>query len=111
MSEASFPSSEQPQAEQHRRIRLVVDSRGSKTAYANAFQVNQTQDEVMLDFGLNRVTPLPTLDDDADAPAAEARLEVANTVILNYRTAKRLAVTLSQIVRLHESQFGKLDVS
>jgi hypothetical protein len=31
-------------------------------------------------------------------------------VILNYYTAKRLAITLSQLIRRHEEQLGELEL-
>ena len=31
-------------------------------------------------------------------------------MILNYYTTKRLAITLSQLIRRHEDQFGELEL-
>ena len=35
---------------------------------------------------------------------------LTDRVILNYYTAKRLAITLSQLIRRHEEQFGELEL-
>ena len=87
------------------QVRVAVDERTMTTTYANAFRTNGTPEEVMLDFGLNLVNP---------APQSEAQpnvvFQVTNRVIMNYFSAKRLAITLSQLVRHHEDQFGELQL-
>ena len=42
-----------------RQVRLRIDERTMGTSYANAFRANGTAEEVMLDFGLNLVNPVP----------------------------------------------------
>ncbi len=96
------PSAEQPQA---RQIRVGVDERSLQTSYANAFRTHGTPEEVLLDFGLNLVNPAA-----ADKSQPQVVLHVNNRIILNYYTAKRLAVTLSQLIRKHEQQFGELEL-
>lgn len=91
-----------PQATQQARLR--VDERKMENSYANAFRTNGGQEEVMLDFGINQITPAVE-----DAPA-EILLQISSRVILNYYTAKRLALTLSQLIRRHEEQFGELEL-
>ena len=36
--------------------------------------------------------------------------QVNDRVIMNYYSARRLAVTLSQLIRRHEEQFGELEM-
>ena len=74
------------------------------TSYANAFRTNGTAEEVMLDFGLNLVTP-PVADGQP-----EIVFKVNDRIIMNYYSAKRLAITLSQLIRRHEGQFGELEL-
>ena len=39
------------------QVRLRVDERNMQTTYSNAFRTNGTAEEVMLDFGINTMTP------------------------------------------------------
>ena len=88
-----------------RQVRIGIDERGMTSVYANAFRTNGTAEEVMLDFGLNLVNP-------AQGQQNQPHLvfQVSQRVILNYCTAKRLAITLSQLIRRHEEQFGDLEL-
>ncbi len=88
-----------------RQVRIHVDERNMRTSYANAFRTNGTAEEVMLDFGLNLLNP-PTQQQDQP----EIIFRVKDRVILNYYSAKRLAITLSQLIRRHEEQFGELEM-
>ncbi len=95
------------------QVRLRIDQRNMSTTYANAFRTNATADEVILDLGLNQVIPAapgPDGKPPADV-AAEMLFDINNRVILNYFTAKRLAITLGQIVRKHEERFGELKLN
>ena len=88
-----------------RQVRLRVDERNMTTSYANAFRTNGTADEVMLDFGLNLVNPAVQ-----QQGQPEILFQVNDRVIMNYYSAKRLAITLSQLIRRHEEQFGELEL-
>ena len=88
-----------------RQVRLRINDRDMTTCYANAFRTNGTAEEVLLDFGLNLVNP-PAKQDDQP----EIIFQVNDRVILNYYSAKRLAITLSQLIRRHEDQFGELEL-
>jgi len=88
-----------------RQVRLRVDERNMTTSYANAFRTNGTADEVMLDFGLNLVNPATQ-----QQGQPEILFQVNDRVIMNYYSAKRLAITLSQLIRRHEEQFGELEL-
>lgn len=91
-----------------KRIRLHIDERNLKTVYANGFRTSATPEEVVLDFGLNLVQ-LP------GQKAGERKIvfQVNERIIMNYYSAKRLTINLSQIIRQHEQQFGdiQLDVA
>jgi len=88
-----------------RQVRIRMDERDMKTSYANAFRTNGTAEEVMLDFGLNLVVP-----SGQEQGQPEILFQVRDRVILNYYSAKRLAITLSQLIRRHEEQFGELEL-
>ena len=85
------------------QVRLRMDERNMTTGYANAFRTNGTAEEVLLDFGINQINP-PT----SQEGVPEIVFQVDHRVVLNYYSAKRLAITLSQLIRRHEDQFGEL---
>jgi hypothetical protein len=102
------PEHVEQQAQQQtgqRQIRIRMDERDMKTVYANAFRTNGTAEEVMLDFGINLVNPTAN---QQETP--EILFQVSQRVILNYYSAKRLAITLGQLIRRHEEQFGELEM-
>ena len=87
------------------QVRLRIDERDMATSYANAFRTNGTAEEVILDFGLNLVGPPAQ-----QQGQPEIIFKVNDRVIMNYYSAKRLAITLSQLIRRHEDQFGELEM-
>jgi len=88
------------------QVRLRIDERNMKTSYANAFRSNGTPEEVMLDFGVNTVNP-PAPGGDS---SPEIIFQINERLVLNYYSAKRLAITLSQLITRHEEQFGQLEL-
>jgi len=89
-----------------RQIRVGVDERTMQVNYANAFRTAPTAEEVILDFGLNLANPVR----EPQSQQPDVLFHVNQRVILNYYTAKRLAITLSQVIRRHEEQFGELEL-
>jgi hypothetical protein len=86
------------------QIRMRLDERNMTSTYSNAFRTNGTAEEVMLDFGVNVMNP------PAQGQQPEILFQVNQRVIMNYYSAKRLAITLSQLIRRHEEQFGELEL-
>jgi len=107
-SPADRPEEQARQQTGQQQIRMRIDEREMKSCYANAFRTNGTAEEVMLDFGLNLVVPGPG--QAGQQQQAEILFQVTERVILNYYSAKRLAITLSQLIRRHEEQFGELEL-
>ncbi len=94
----------QQAAQQHgQNVQVRIDRRDMRSNYANAFHVNGTPEEVMVDFGINQQSP-------AQGDTPEITFVVTDRVIMNYHSLKRLAITLSQLVRRHEDQFGELEL-
>ena len=99
-----------------RQVRLRVDERDMQTAYANAFRTNGTAEEVMLDFGLNLMSPSAQQQEQQKQQDQQGQVQgeivfhVKERVVMNYYSAKRLAITLSQLIRRHEDQFGELEL-
>ena len=97
-----------------RQVRLRIDERNMRSSYANAFRTNGTAEEVMLDFGLNLISPAAQ-QQAAGQPGTQQQqpeiiFQVSDRVIMNYYSAKRLAIALSQLIRRHEEQFGQLEL-
>lgn len=90
------------------QIKVAIDERNMQTAYANAFRTNGTAEEVMLDFGLNIVNPTNPAVAQENQPQIIFRIN--DRIIMNYYSAKRLAITLGQLIRRHEDQFGELEL-
>lgn len=104
------PRDQQP-IEEHARqqagqqVQVRVDERDMQSSYTNAFRTNATPEEVMIDFGVN----LPAPQTPSDAPR-QTVFRLTNRIIMNYYSAKRLAITLSNLIRQHEEQFGELEL-
>ncbi|MHC4294792.1 MAG: DUF3467 domain-containing protein [Planctomycetota bacterium] len=111
VDKTDLPSGDKPVEEQareqtgQRQVRLRVDEREMSSSYANAFRTNGTAEEVILDFGLNLLGPAAQQEDQP-----EIIFKVSERVIMNYYSAKRLAITLSQLIRRHEDEFGELEL-
>jgi hypothetical protein len=72
------------------------------TAYANIAVLTSTPEEVVLNFGTN-ITP-PTAQREVNA-------EISNRIIMTYPSAKRLAVTLGNLIKRYEARNGLIDVT
>jgi len=96
------------------KVRLRVDERDLSTNYANGYRTHLTNEEVILDFGLNLVTPArPAAGNGNSGSAADAEVlfRANDRVIMNYATAKRLAMTLGQAIRQYEQRFGEIKLN
>jgi hypothetical protein len=79
---------------------VTVDDSKAIVCYANFCRVTGTPEELILDFGLN-----------SNPIGIAGRVEVAQRLVLNYYTAKRLLQALSVSVQRHESAFGALETN
>jgi hypothetical protein len=96
------------------KVRLRVDERDLSTNYANAYRTHLTNEEVLIDFGLNLVTPVRSAGGNGNPePGADAEVlfRANDRVIMNYATAKRLALTLGQAIRQYEQRFGEIKLN
>lgn len=91
---------DQPQQQQ---IQLRIDETRMRTTYANTIRTSTTPEEVVLDFGMN----LPTPSQDGKPTIV---FDVGSRVILNWRGAKRLAISLSQVIRQFEEANGEINI-
>jgi hypothetical protein len=88
-------------AQQQQQIQLRIDEQRMKVTYANTIRTTTTPDEVVLDFGMNMPMPGPD-----GQPAL--LFDVGSRVVLNWRGAKRLAISLGQVIRQFEAQNGEI---
>jgi len=93
-----------PQSQQQQQVRLNIDESKMNTTYANTIRTSTTGDEVVLDFGIN--LPVPTQDNQ---PAL--LFSVGSRVVMNWRGAKRLAISLGQVIRQFEERNGEIQLN
>jgi hypothetical protein len=84
-----------------RQIQLRIDESKMNTTYANTIRTSTMPDEIVMDFGVNM--PVPTPDGQGMLNFA-----VGSRVIMNWGSAKRLAISLGQAVRQYEEQNGEI---
>ncbi len=87
-----------------RQIQIRIDESKMETTYANTIRTSTTQDEVVMDFGVN----LPVQGPDGQATL---HFNVGSRVIMNWAGAKRLAINLGQVVRQYEERAGEIQLN
>lgn len=85
--------------QQKSTLRLRYDR--ADTHYANIAIVTSMPEELVINFGLNAMPP---------TPQREVNIEVSNRVVLNYASAKRLAITLGNVIQRYEAAHGVINV-
>jgi hypothetical protein len=90
--------------QQQQQVQLRIDESKMQTTYANTIRTSTTGDEVVLDFGMN--LPMPTQDNQ---PAL--LFSVGSRVVMNWRGAKRLAISLGQVIRQYEERNGEIQLN
>lgn len=78
---------------------LTVEDAHATASYANFCRVSSTPEELILDLGLN---PNPFAQ-------GNVTISVAQRVIMNHYTAKRLLQALAVTLQRHEQAFGTLE--
>jgi hypothetical protein len=89
---------------EQRQIQIRIDESKMETTYANTIRTSTTQDEVVMDFGVN----LPMQGPDGQATL---HFNVGSRVIMNWAGAKRLAINLGQVVRQYEERAGEIQLN
>lgn len=88
---------------EQRQIQLRIDESKMGTTYANTIRTSTTQDEVVLDFGMN----LPMQGPDNQPMLM---FNVGSRVVMTWPSAKRLAISLGQVVRQYEERHGEIEL-
>jgi hypothetical protein len=92
---------QQPQQQQ---VQLRIDESKMSSTYANTIRTSNTQDELIMDFGMNIPMQAPN-----QAPVVV--FNVGSRVIMNWAGAKRLALSIGSAVRQYEERFGEIDIN
>lgn len=90
--------SDQPQ----QQVQLRIDESKMQTTYANIIRTTTTADEVVLDFGMN--LPIPS----QEGQAQQLMFGVGSRCVMNWKGAKRLAISLGQLIRNYEERNGEI---
>ena len=96
MAEQSKPQ-ETPAAQQ---AEIVLKEEHANIAYSNFARVTSTAEEVIIDFCLNP-NPFHT---------GRQEIPVAQRLIMNFYTAKRLFSALGMTLQRHEGTFGPIEL-
>ena len=94
-------SEEQAQPGQE-QLQLVLDERDMRTGFANAYRIHHTAEEVVLDFGFNMANPNP------QGGQQQLLFKVNERIIMSYPSVKRLTMSLQQLIKRYEQQFGEI---
>jgi hypothetical protein len=86
------------------QIQVMLDEREMKTVYANAYRIHTAPEEVVIDLGFNMHNP----NTQPGQPNQQMLFRVSDRVIMGYANAKRLAMSLQQLVKRFEQQFGEI---
>jgi hypothetical protein len=70
-----------------------------KSSYVNFANANSTQEEVVLNFGMNS---------NWDRMATEVEIELTHRIVMSPFAAKRLAELMNKLVAQYESRYGKM---
>lgn len=89
--------------QQQQQIQLRIDESKMQSTYSNTIRTSTTQDEIVLDFGMNIPMQMP------DQPPMVV-FNVGSRVIMNWAGAKRLAINLGQVIRQYEERNGEIEI-
>ena len=88
---------------QQQGVQVLLDERELKTTYTNAYRIHTAPEEVVIDLGFNMANP-----NNQGQGQQQLLFKVTDRVILTYVNAKRLAMSLGQLIKRYEQQFGEL---
>ena len=96
--------SQAPNPQHGQQVQLRIDESKMSTTYANTIRTSTTQDEIILDFGIN-------LPQQQTKEGVAMVFSVGSRVVMNWVGAKRLAASLAQAVGGYEQRFGEIDMN
>lgn len=86
------------------QIQVMLDERDMRTLYSNAYRIHTAPEEVILDLGFN----MPNPNQQPGQPSQQMLFKVTDRCIMSYGNAKRLAMSLQQLIKRYEQQFGEI---
>ena len=101
-----IPTTDPGQTGGQQGVQVLLDERELRTTYTNAYRIHTAPEEVVIDLGFNMANP------NQQQPGGQAQLliKVTDRVIMSYINAKRLAMSLGQLIKRYEQQFGELNI-
>ncbi len=93
------------QTGEQQQIQVMLDERDMRTVYANAYRIHTAPEEVIVDLGFNMPNPNTQ---PGQATQQQLLFRVTDRVIMSYGNAKRLSLSLQQLVKRFEQQFGEI---
>lgn len=87
---------------QQPNVQVLLDERDLRQVYANAYRIHTAAEEVVIDLGFNMPNPNP------QGGQQQLLFKVTDRVVVSYGNAKRLAMSLQQLIKRYEQQFGEL---
>jgi hypothetical protein len=91
------PEPESPAAAEPR---VQLDTSRMKSSYCNVCNATSTEDEVVLNFGLNQ---------SWDRPGSDLEIQIHHRVILSPLAARKLHGVLGDLLREYEARYGKTE--
>lgn len=92
------PAKDQP-AQPEGGPRVKWNTSSLKSSYVNFANANSTQEEVVLNFGMNN---------NWDRMASEVEIELTHRIVMSPFAAKRLAEMLGKLVDQYEGRYGPM---
>ena len=96
---------ETQQEPQQQQIQVQLDERELRTVYTNAYRIHTAPEEVVIDLGFNMANPNPN---QQQGGQTQLLFKLTDRVVMSYTNAKRLAMSLGQLIKRYEQQFGEL---
>ncbi|HOX39180.1 MAG TPA: DUF3467 domain-containing protein [Candidatus Brocadiia bacterium] len=97
MADENAPQAGEAQQGQPGQRTIRLSDEGVKTLYANLFSVVGDQDDIMLMFG---------------SQFGNANvIKIESKIVVNARNAKRIALSLAEVIRRYEARNGIIDIT
>ena len=84
------------------QVQVLLDERELRTMYTNAYRIHTAAEEVVIDLGFNMPNP------NQQGGQAQLLFKVTDRVVMSYANAKRLSLSLQQLIKRYEQQFGEI---
>ena len=92
----------QHSGEAQQGVQVLLDESTLKTTYSNAYRIHTSMEEVIVDLGFNMVNPNP------QTGQAQMLFKVTERIVMTYANTKRLSISLQQLIKRYEQQFGDI---